>query len=218
MSVRPPPTRPVGQPAPDAPDARPPWYRRRAVLVTGAVVVVVALTVLSDIPVHSSRAQEVAAERAVMHEINADISSCALAAREAFGVRAEQVSGSMPASDRAAAPGLLRDDQQACSFTNDSIYQLSNIEVPGSPAGRHLGALVATATLWVTADALGAIEDIQTLQSHPGDTQARRDLARKEGQLAADRQRALAETAAARGVLRATLPAPDLPALSSTGP
>jgi hypothetical protein len=182
-------------------------------LLAIAVIAVVTVTVLSDIPVHSSKSQEISAERGVMSQINSDIGGCALAAHETFQIWGGEESGTLTAADRAAVPGLLRDDQAACSFTNDSIFQLSDVEVPGSAAGKHLGALVGTATLWATSDALGAIEDVQTLVSHPDDRTAIRDLAIKERAAAADRQTALGDTAAADRILGIRLPAPDLPAL-----
>ena len=56
----------------------------------------------------------------------------------------------LPSSEQRQVPGLLTDDQAACSFTDDSIYQLSTITVPGSGSGRDLGQLVGTVTLWAT--------------------------------------------------------------------
>ena len=181
------------------------------------MVVVVGVTVLSDIPVHSSKSQEITAERGVMSQINDDLGGCALAAHESFQIWHTETSGALSASDRAAGPGLLRDDQSACSFTNDSIFQLSDVEVPGSAAGKHLGALVGTATLWATSDALGAIEDIQTLFTNPGDQAALKDLAAKERAAASDRSQARADTAAADRILGVRLPEPDLPALPTPG-
>jgi len=199
--------------SPEAPRSPAPWYRRRAFLVGASVAVVVAITVITDLPVQTSRASDIAAERSVMKEVNGDIAPCALGAHEAFAIYGQAQQGTLSASDRAAVPGLLRDDQSACSFTNNSIYDLSNIEVPGSPAGKHLGNLVGAATLWVTSDALGAIEDIQTLVDQPTDNKALTDLGTRERQLAVDRRGADDELRAANRVLGARLPLPDLPAL-----
>lgn len=214
MSAGPPAT-PEGpaQPGLEPKPARP-WYRRRAPLLAAGVVVVVGVTVLSDIPVHSSKSQEISADRAVMNQINGDLAGCALAAHESFEIWGTEVSGALTPSDRAAGPGLLRDDQTACSFTSDPIFELSSdVEVPGSAAGKHLGALVGTATLWATSDALGAIEDIQSLFVHPDQSATLADLADKERAAAADRREALAEMAAADHILGVRLPEPDLPAL-----
>jgi hypothetical protein len=196
--------------------AKPPtpaWYRRRAVLVTIAVVVVLAITVISDLPVHGSAAANISAGRGVMAEINTDIASCAYAVKESFEIHAEQVADALTASDIHAAPSLLRQDLAACSFTDDDIFELSSIEVPGSAAGKRLGDLVSTATEWSTSDALGAISDLETLFSQPDNQAALRDLTRRERVLASDRASALADVKAADQLLGTHLQEPDMPAL-----
>ena len=91
---------------------QPRWYRRRALAVTLGVVVVVVITVISDLPVHASRAADIWAGRGVMSEINSDTRRpCAYAVQEAFIIHGDEVAGSLTASDGSAAPGLLRDDQ-----------------------------------------------------------------------------------------------------------
>ena len=107
----------------------------------------------------------------------------------------------------------MSDDQSACSFTNEGIFDLSNIQVAGTPAGKQLGQLVATATLWTTSDALRAIEDVQTLMNDPGNAAALHSLSKAEAQLAADRRTALAQEEAQPTVTLDThLPPVDLPA------
>ena len=103
----------------------------------------------------------------------------------------------MTKAEQHQVPGLLTDDQAACSFTDDSIYQLSTITVPGSGSGRDLGQLVGTVTLWATADALSAIEQIQVLDSDRSDRHALKVLASDEKLLGSDRAQAEAELAAA---------------------
>ena len=190
-----------------------PWFKRRGLLVTLAVAVVLAITIITDLPVNSSRSQDVASEMSVMKELNTDIAPCALAAHQALGIWTLQSEGALPASARSGTPVLLGDDQAACSFTNESIFDLSNIEVPGTTAGKDLGDLVATATTWTTSDALRAIEIVQTLMSDPHDATALADLTKQEHQLALDRQRGLGEERQADQALNSTLIAVNLPAL-----
>jgi hypothetical protein len=195
------------------PDTKPRWYRRRATLVAVAVAVVVAITVVTDLPVHTSRASDISSEQGVMSELNPDLAPCALAVREALGIWGDQSAHTLSAADQAESASLLRDDQNACSFTDESIFDLSNIEVPGSPAGKDMGDLVATSVLWATADALKAIEAVQTLMVHPQDESALRGLAKAEDAMAADRAAGLRELDRADQVLDTTLPRPDMPAL-----
>ena len=206
---------PAHVPAPDPPP-RPAWYRRRGMVVAAVVVVIGIVTVLTDLPVPTSRSQDISSERSVMTELNTDVAPCALAVRQALGIWDLEAAHSLTASDKSSTPGLLSDDQTACSLTNESIYDLANIEVPGSPAGKDMGDLVATATLWTTSDALRAIEDVQTLMNNPGDTRTLRDLSEAERRLASDRRAALAETSAADRILDTRLTPPDMPSVAGS--
>lgn len=208
---------PAAPAAEGASRARPPWYRRRGLLVGAGAALVVAVAVVTDLPTHASNASDIATEQAVMSEVNSDMAGCAYGARESFSIRADQLDGTLTPSDLHQAPGLLRDDLAACSFTDSSIFDLSDIEPPSSPAGKRLGALLNSVTLWATSDALGAISDLQTLLDSPHDQKALSDLSRRERSLAEDRAAARADIAAADRLLGTHLTEPDLPALPETG-
>src|SRR5580704_3446218 len=107
-------------------DAKPTWYRRRSVLVGGALAVVVAITVVTDLPVSTSRAADISSEKGVLSELNTDLAPCAYAVHEAITIWGEQSAHSLSAADRATSASLLRDDQAACSYTNETIFDLSN--------------------------------------------------------------------------------------------
>jgi hypothetical protein len=192
---------------------KPAWYRRPWVLVTTAVVAVVAASVVVDLPGKTTVAQDTAAQTSLMNEINGDISGCAYAVRETFIIYQDSRTGGLTASDRSRVPSLLRDDQTACSFTSSSIYDLSNVEVPGSPAGKSIEQVVNVDTLWATSDALAAIEDIQSLDANQATASKIADLSRQEQMLAKDRALANGYVEAADKTLGARLPMPNLPAL-----
>jgi hypothetical protein len=199
---------------PSASPAKPPFYKKRAVIVTGVVIVILAVTAITDLPQSQSRAAQISEDAAIMKEVNTDIAPCAYAANESFTIWKDQKSHSLSPSDLSRVPGLLRDDQTACSFTSDSIYDLtSNVDVPQTPAGKQLGQMVGTVTLWATSDALSAIESIQTLTSNPGNTAAQKQLQKEEPILSTDRARAYAQLQAADKVLATTLPSLALPVL-----
>jgi hypothetical protein len=200
----------------DPSNAKPRWYRRRATLVAGAVAVVAAVTVITDLPVHTSRASDISSEQGVMSELNPDLAPCVLAVHEALEIWGDQSAHTLSLANQAESASLLRDDQNACSFTNESIFDLSNIEVPGSPAGKDMGDLVATSVLWTTSDALKAIEAVQTLMIHGQDESALSSLAHAEDAMAADRAAGLREVDRADHVLDTTLPRPDMPAMPTS--
>jgi hypothetical protein len=178
-----------------------------------AAIAVLAITVVSDLPVHGSAAANISAGKGVMTEVNTDITPCAYAVKESFSIHSQKTAGSLTISDLREAPSLLRDDLAACSFTDDSIFELSNIEVPGSAAGKRLGDLVTTATEWTTSDALGAISDLERLFTHPNGADVQRDLVSRERALASDRAAALADISVADQILGAKLQEPDMPSL-----
>ncbi len=47
---------------------------------------VLLITVLSDLPTSTSRADDITAERSVMSEVNTDLGPCALAVHQAIGI------------------------------------------------------------------------------------------------------------------------------------
>jgi hypothetical protein len=202
--------------AADSTKKQPIWQRHRSASIAVAVVVVALIAVISDLPTPTTRASDISAESSVMSELNSDLQPCAYAIHQALGIWTLQVERELTAAERAPTPGLLSDDESACSFTNESTFDLTNIEVPGTAAGKQLGDLIATATLWTTSDGLRAIEDVQTLLSDPKDAAASKNLTKEEGQLASDRRTGLAEEAAADHDLDTRLQPVDLPREAST--
>jgi hypothetical protein len=186
--------------------------------VVAGVVVVAGAAVISDLPTHASRQTDIQAETTVIGEINADMSPCVFAAREALTLYGDETSGTLTAAHRAQIPGLLRDDEDACSLTDQSIYDLSDIDMPGGPAGSQLGDALNTATVWATSDALGAIETIQALTSDPHDAKARARLLVDERLMSSDRAQAAADVHAADRLLRtSSLPLVDLATQATPG-
>jgi hypothetical protein len=163
------------------------------------VLVVGVITVLTDLPQHDSRPVEIAGDTSVMNEVNADVGPCSYALGESVEIYGDFTAHTL-----------------TCSFTDDSIYQLSTVEVPNSAAGKHLGQLVSTVTLWATSDALSAIEEIQTLSSDPTTAAGRRRLAHDELLLGRDRAQAQSQLSAADQILRARLPALHLTAVPTS--
>ncbi len=195
---------------------RAPWYRRGWVLVGGAVALVVLASVLVDLPSHTTVSTDTADQRGILQQINSDVSPCAYGVKETFTIYQDLQRGTLSASDRSQAPSMMRDDQTACSFASSTIFDLSNVQGTGTPAGKHITDVVNVATVWATSDALGAIEDIQALDTDPSAKSDLADLSRREAALAKDRAAADADVAAADRILSAHLPTPDLPTLPRT--
>jgi hypothetical protein len=187
-----------------------PWYKRRAWLVSAALVVVVAVTVVTDLPSHQSRSGQISDDTSVLSQVNSDIGPCSYAVGESFTIYRDVTAHTLTPSEANQVPGLLSQDQAACSFTDGSIYDLSTIDIPGSPSGKYMGQLVNTVTLWATSDALAVIEEIQLVASNPSDTTAKVRLVHFDGLLTHDRAQAESELGAADSLLQARLPAVNL--------
>jgi hypothetical protein len=190
------------------------WYKRTWVIVTFAIAVVVGASILVDLPQPVSNADDIASQTATLKEINSDVAPCRYAITETFLIHHDQVTGALSPTDRQTATKMLNDDQSACSFTNSSVYDLTNnIDVQDTAAGKYVDRMLSVTTTWVTSDALAAVEDIQTLYLHPGDTTATRDLAAQEKLLAHDRAQAIFDIQQADALLRTQLPDPNIPSL-----
>jgi hypothetical protein len=193
---------------------RPVWYRRTWVIVTAAIVAVIGASILVDLPRTVSTAEDVASQTATLKEINTDVAPCGYAVNETFLIHHDQVAGTLTPADRQSATKMLTDDQTTCSFTNGSIFDLTNnIQVQDTAAGKYVDRMLSVTTTWATSDALAAVEDIQYLYLHPGDRAKARDLIVQEKLLAQDRAQAVDDIQRADALLHAHLPDPNLPSL-----
>jgi hypothetical protein len=190
------------------------WYKRPWFLITTTIVVVIAVSVLTDLPHHITSAEDATAQNSVLRQANKDIAPCAYAVKEAFSFYEKQAAGTLTASNLAQVKTLLPTDQTACSFAGGPVSDLTNnIQVLDTAAGKNIDLLLKSVVTWMTNDADAAILDIEYLISHPGDAKKLHDLSIQEGFLAKDRQAALNYLATARSVIGVSLTSPRLPVL-----
>jgi hypothetical protein len=190
------------------------WYRRPWVLATLALIVIVAISVVIDLPRPISKAQDEASQNASIKEINSDLADCAFAVKESFSFYNMDVSGKLTSSDMAQIPTLLTGDETACSFASEPVYDLTNnLQIDDTKAGIHIDHMLSAVERWITDLALASIRDIQYLFNHPGDAQTIRHLASQEQQLAVERSTALHDEAQANRALGRTLVSLKIPSL-----
>lgn len=191
------------------------WYKRPWVLISAAVVIVVGLSVLSDLPHPLTNAQDVAAQNASIKQINADIAPCTYAVQEAFRFYRESVAGTMTPAHLKVANTYLTNDQTVCSFAGAGMSELTNnLDVLRTTAGKNIDLLVKVVVTWMDSDANGAIFDIQHLIAHPGQQSTLRDLRSRQDFLAKDREIALGYLNAASTILGVPLTNLKLPVLA----
>lgn len=188
------------------------WYRRWwwAILIVAAVVVA---AVVSDLPTPQNVQQQATEVGGVVKEIATGVHPCAFAVNEAFQTFFVPArNGTLSTASRGFARQYLDEDQQACSFESTSIFSMSTITVPNSPAGQRMNAIIKTVLEWATSDANGAILDIQTLVNDPTNAKALKDLRKRERTLATDRAKAERDLRAAEADLQGQrLPGLGLP-------
>lgn len=190
------------------------WYRRPWVLATLALVVIVAISVVIDLPGHITPGQDAASQNASIKEINTDLADCSYALKESFLIYNENVNGTLSSSDLSLVPKLLNDDEVACSYASEPVYDLTNnLQVDDTTAGKHIDKMLTTVEFWITDYALASIRDIQYLFNHPGDAKTISHLARQELGLAHDRTVALSDLSDADRVLGMHLDALKIPPL-----
>jgi hypothetical protein len=190
------------------------WYRRPWFLLTVALVVIAAVSVIVDLPGHMTPKQDAASQNSSIKEINTDLAECSFAVKESFSFYNEDVAGTLTASDLTQVPALLVGDQTACSFASQPVYDLTNnLEIDDTKAGIHINHMLSAVEQWITNNALASIEDIQYLISHPGDTKKIHSLTAQESGLQSERTRAFKDEAAAEKLLGLPLIPVKIPAL-----
>ncbi len=179
------------------------WYRRPWVIATISLVLIVAVSVVSDLPRPITQNQDAASQNASIKEINTDLAECAFAVKESFHIYNMNVNGKLTSSDLGQVPKLLNDDETACSFASEPVYDLTNnLQVQDTKAGKHIDRLKSAVQTWMTDYALASIRDIQYLFKHPGDSSTIRHLGDQELKLSAQRALALSDEVKADDALK----------------
>jgi len=209
------PYNPASMPASSLGSVKAIWYKRPWFFTTVAIVVVVAVSIITDLPHPISRAEDASSQNASIKQINTDTAPCAFAVKEAFSFYTEDVTGKMSAANRPQAVTLLVGDQTACSFASGGLSDLTNnLQVNLTAAGKYIVSMGRAVQMWMTDYSLAAIEDIQYLFVHPGNQKKIADLAAEEVQLSATRQQAYADLQRAEAIVATTLVQIKLPVLA----
>jgi hypothetical protein len=190
------------------------WYKRPWFLVTVAIVLIVAISIITDLPHPITKAQDAASQDATLKSINADLKPCAFAVNESFNFYNSDVSGKLTTSDLSRIPTLLTGDQTACSFAGSPVTDLTNnIQPLGTTAGKYVDHILHIVQQWMTNNALASIDDIQYLFAHPGNVSKIHDLTTQQARLTSNRQLALTDESDAEHVLGISLVPLQMPVL-----
>ncbi|HUX03576.1 MAG TPA: hypothetical protein VMV53_01530 [Acidimicrobiales bacterium] len=190
------------------------WYKRPWFLITLVVVVVVGVSILTDLPHPITNAEDISAQNASMSQINSDLAPCALAVSEAFSFYNEDMASRLTSAHVTQVKKLLIDDHTACSFASGSVYDLTNnYQSLLTPAGKRIDSMHTILVTWITSDAVAAITDIQYHFQHPSSNAKVSRLAYRESLLAKERLEALTDWQDANNLLATTLTPLKIPLL-----
>ena len=193
---------PGAMPASSLTESKAVWYRRPWFLITAVIIVVVGVSIVSDLPHHISPVEDASAQNASIKQINTDLAPCNYAVSEVYKFYRMNLAGQITAADRKLLPKQLTDDQSACSFTSGSIYDLTNnFQALDTTAGKSIDDMHTVIVTWVTSDALAAINAIIYLFDHPGDPAKLRVLHHRTQILNAERAQAQADWKTANQLL-----------------
>ena len=197
--------------------ARPrPWYLRRVNIAGAVVAVLVAIAVLSDLPTQATRSQQISDAKSIVSEAYGYLRTCNAGLAEAFSIEAQVASKQLTSGDMIRVPDLVRDDNLACSYTNDAVFQLASLTFPKSlPDSNQFATALFN---WIVPDAFNATMAIGVLVTDPGNPAASAQLRRYEAHLTADRARAESALEVMDRQLRTTLPALPLVKVPSGPP
>jgi hypothetical protein len=161
------------------------WYLRRATVVGTLVVALVAVAVITDLPAPDTHAQKVSDAKGFLTATYGYLDTCDAGLSEAFSIASQVARKQLSPADLMRVPDLLRDDNLACSYTNDDVYQLASMTIPRALAssGQFATALLS----WVVPDAYGATKAISVLASDPRNAAASTQLVHFDAQLTKDR-------------------------------
>lgn len=191
------------------------WYRRPWFMATVGIVVVVGISVVTDLPRHVTNAQDISQQNAVIKQINGDTSPCVFALKESFSFYRSEMNHTLLAANLPVVKNYLLEDQTACSFASGPVYDMTNnIQPIDTAAGKKVDHAMAATVKWITYDAVGAIVAIRnyfgSTPFHLGDNK----LALSENSLAIDHATIVNDLSAASSLLGHALVPINIPTLS----
>jgi hypothetical protein len=190
------------------------WFRRPWFLVTLGAVVVIGISVITDLPHPVTKPEDISQQNAVIKQINGDTAACVYAVRESYSFYRESLAHSLAASNLPTVKNYLLEDQTACSFASGPVYDMTNnIEPIDTTAGKQVDAAYAATVKWITYDGVGVIFNIRKYFAGNTSPAVIAAITKYENLLAQDRASEISDVANASSLLGTTLTAINIPSL-----
>lgn len=190
------------------------WFRRPWFLATLGIIVVVAISVITDLPHPITKSEDASQQNGVIKQINGDIAPCVYALKESFSFYREEVAHTLATSNLKVVKNYLLQDQTVCSFASGPVSDMTNnIQVSDTKPGKKIDAALAATVKWLTYDGVAAILDIRNYFATSPLQMNVAKLAQHENLLEADRSATVADVESASTMLGTTLTPINLPVL-----
>jgi hypothetical protein len=191
------------------------WYRRPWFIATLVVVLVVAISVITDLPHPVTKAEDTSDQNGVIKQINGDTSTCIYALKESFSFYREELAHTLQTSNFSVVKNYLLEDQTACSFASGSVYDMTNnIEPFDTSAGKKVDSAYQVTVKWITYDAVAAIIDIRNYFGATPFHMNTASLITNENALANERAEEVSDIDEASSILGTTLTPINIPVIA----
>jgi len=192
------------------------WYRRPWFLATVGIIVVVAISVVMDLPHHVTKSEDVSQQNAVITQINNDMATCTFAVHESETFYRQALANTLGAANLPTVKNYVLQDQTACSFASGPVFDMTNnIQVVDTAAGKWVDAAYQATEKWVTYDAVGLTYNIlQYFKNGPSPTISA-NLVKFQTLMAQDRLTIVNDLARASTILGTSLHPINVPVLTA---
>lgn len=190
------------------------WFRRPWFLATVGIILVVGVSVLTDLPHPITKAEDASQQNGVIKQINGDAAPCIYAVKESFSFYRQELNHTLAASNLKTVRNYLLEDQTICSFASGPVSDMTNnIQVSDTTPGKKVDAALAATVKWITYDGVAAILDIRNYFGSTPFHMNTSNLIKNENMLATDRAAEIADVQSASALLGVTLTPINIPSL-----
>jgi hypothetical protein len=190
------------------------WYRRPWFLATVGIILVVGVSVITDLPHPISKAEDASQQNGVIKQINGDSAPCIYAVKESFSFYRQELNHTLAAVNLKTVKNYLLEDQTICSFASGPVSDMTNnIQVSDTNPGKKVDSALASTVKWITYDGVATILDIRNYFGTTPLHMNTSDLIKNENLLASDRAAEIADVQSASAMLGIPLTPINLPAL-----
>jgi hypothetical protein len=191
------------------------WYRRPWFLATVGIILVIAVSVITDLPHPVTKAEDTSQQNGVIKQINGDTSPCIFALKESFTFYRDELNHTLAASNLPTVKNYLLEDQTACSFASGPVYDMTNnIEPIDTAAGKKVDSAMAAVVKWITYDSVAAILDIRNYFGTSPFRMNTASLVANENALANDQKAEVGDIASASSILGTQLTLINIPVIA----